>query len=222
MALENYKSDSFKTKSGKILNITFLHHASLVFGYEEKFIYIDPVSEYLGNNIDFKSFPKADFIIITHEHWDHFNPETIAMLRKPETIIIANPNVCKLLNEGTVMRNGDTITLFSGIILTAVPAYNITEGHLEYHPKGRDNGYIFEFDSLRIYVSGDTENIPELKEIKNIDIAFLSVNQPYTMTTDQCIKAALTIKPKILYPYHYHETNEIGRASCRERVYALV
>ena len=113
----------------------------------------------------------------------------------------------KLLHEGTVMKNGDHLKLTEDISVDAVPAYNITPGHLEYHPEGRDNGYVFDIDSMKIYVSGDTEDIPELKNLKDIYIAFLSVNQPYTMTVEQCVAAAKVIIPKILYPYHFHGTD---------------
>ena len=205
--ITDYKTDTFQTKSGKELSITFLHHASLIFKFGSLYIYIDPVSDYLDNKIDFRAFPKADYMFITHEHWDHFNPETIAEIKKADTKIIVNPNVGKLLLEGTVMKNGDHLKLTEDISVDAVPAYNITPGHLEYHPEGRDNGYVFDIDSMKIYVSGDTEDIPELKNLKDIYIAFLSVNQPYTMTVEQCVAAAKVIIPKILYPYHFHGTD---------------
>ena len=193
-----YQSDRFETGNGKDLEITFLHHSSLIFNYAGFYIYIDPVSDFKHNIVDFNDFPKADVIIITHEHWDHFNPQTISLLKKAGTRIIANQRVVDMLKEGEIMKNGDTLILNNDITIEAIPAYNTTPGHLEYHPKGRDNGYIFNIGKLRIYVSGDTEITPEMKNLSNIDIAFLSVNQPYTMTPEQCIKAAETIKPQIL------------------------
>jgi L-ascorbate metabolism protein UlaG (beta-lactamase superfamily) len=104
------------------------------------------------------------------------------------------------------MKNGDSQQIAEGFSVDAVPAYNNTEGHLQFHPKGRDNGYILTLDGLRIYIAGDTEDIPEMADLKDIDIAFLPCNQPYTMTVDQLVKAARTISPKVLFPYHYSQT----------------
>jgi L-ascorbate metabolism protein UlaG (beta-lactamase superfamily) len=104
------------------------------------------------------------------------------------------------------LKNGDSITYRQDITIKAVPAYNYTEDHTQFHPKGRDNGYILSLDGLRIYIAGDTEDIPEMADIKDIDIAFLPCNQPYTMTIDQLVKAAKTINPKVLFPYHYSQT----------------
>jgi L-ascorbate metabolism protein UlaG (beta-lactamase superfamily) len=104
------------------------------------------------------------------------------------------------------LKNGDSIVYAPDIKIEAVSAYNYTEGHTQFHPKGRDNGYILTLDGLRIYIAGDTEDIPEMEAIKDIDIAFLPCNQPYTMTVDQLVKAAKTIKPKVLFPYHYSQT----------------
>ena len=115
-----------------------------------------------------------------------------------------------MLGKGTAMANGNACTLQEGIDLEAVPAYNITEGHTQFHPKGRDNGYILSLDGFRIYIAGDTEDIPEMADIHDIDIAFLPVNQPYTMTPDQCVRAAETIRPKVLIPYHFSQTDLAG------------
>ena len=104
------------------------------------------------------------------------------------------------------MKNGDN-TSIDGITIEAVPAYNYTEGHTQFHPKGRDNGFILTIDGTRIYIAGDTEDIPEMAGISDIDIAFLPCNQPYTMTTDQLVKAARMVKPKVLFPYHYGRTD---------------
>ena len=105
------------------------------------------------------------------------------------------------------MTNGDKAEIAEGFTVEAVPAYNTTEGHLQFHPKGRDNGYVLTIDGLRIYIAGDTEDIPEMETIQNIDIAFLPCNQPYTMTTDQLVKAAKVVKPKVMFPYHYGQTD---------------
>ena len=115
-----------------------------------------------------------------------------------------------MYGSGEVMANGDVMKIADGFTVEAVPAYNISEGRTQFHPKGRDNGYILTIDGLRIYIAGDTEDIPEMSVIKDIDIAFLPCNQPYTMTTEQLIKAARTVKPKVLFPYHYGQTDVSG------------
>lgn len=105
------------------------------------------------------------------------------------------------------MHNGEQLRLADDITVDAVPAYNITPGKEKFHPKGRDDGFILTLDGFRVYISGDTEDIPEMRNIKNIDVAFLSTNQPYTMTPEQTARAAKTIKPKVLFPYHYSDTD---------------
>ena len=151
-------------------------------------------------------FPKDDIILITHEHGDHLDPKAIQAVEKSGTEIIANENSQKKLGKGKVLKNGDTDTSISYMKIEAVPAYNTTPGRDKYHPRHRDNGYILTFDELRVYIAGDTEDIPEMKDLKDIDIAFLPVNQPYTMTVPQAAKAAKMFSPKILYPYHYGDT----------------
>ena len=115
-----------------------------------------------------------------------------------------------MYGAGEVMANGDVLKIADDITVEAVPAYNTTEGHLQFHPKGRDNGYIMTIDGMRIYIAGDTEDIPEMASIKDIDIAFLPCNQPYTMTTSQLVAAARMVKPKVLFPYHYGQTDVSG------------
>ena len=202
--------DTFKTKSGKTVTIEPLIHASIRIQYDGKEIEIDPVGELNGRKTDYASFPKADFIIITHEHHDHLDPQAVKTLSKADTVVIANKNSADILGYGEVMANGDRKDLGDGITIEAVPAYNTTEGHLQFHPKGRDNGYILTLDGLRIYIAGDTEVIPEMSQIKDIDIAFLPCNQPYTMTPAQFIEAAEIIRPKVLYPYHFGSTDISG------------
>lgn len=199
----DWASDTLKTRHGKELVITFVKHGSIVFSFEGKSIQIDPVSMF-G---DYSRMPKADVILVTHEHPDHFDPKTINLLEKKETRIITNRNCREKLGKGTAMKNGDVNTSIPYMRIEAVPAYNTTPGREIYHPKGRDNGFVLTFDGLRIYVAGDTEDIPEMKRLHSIDVAFLPVNQPYTMTTTQAVRAAKVIRPRILYPYHYGETN---------------
>jgi L-ascorbate metabolism protein UlaG (beta-lactamase superfamily) len=147
------------------------------------------------------------YIFVTHEHYDHCDAKAIRQLEKPTTTIITNANSVRIIGKGKIMHNGDRLQLSKDISVEAVPAYNTTPGHLQYHPKGLDNGYILTLDGFRIYISGDTEYIPEMKNIKDIDVAFLSTNQPFTMTPAQTANAAKIIKPKVLFPYHYSDTD---------------
>ena len=201
-----YPVETLTTKDGKKINITLFKHASLAIEYEGLEIYVDPVTKVGDTQIDYSSMPKADYILVTHEHWDHLDPTAIQELSKPDTKIILNATSEKQLGKGTIMANNQEMNLADGIKLESVPAYNTTPGREKFHPKGNGNGYILNIDGTRIYIAGDTEDIPEMANIKNIDLAFLPVNQPYTMTIDQAEKAALTIKPKILIPYHFSDT----------------
>ena len=201
----DFQTDTFKTKEGKAVTITAIKHASLRIQYDGLEIQVDPVAKYAPAT-DYSKFPKADVVLVTHEHFDHFDRDTIATLRKDSTEIVANPAVQKMLGLGMVLANGESRVLAKGIKLDAVPAYNTTPGHTQFHPKGRDNGYVLTIDGLRIYIAGDTEDIPEMAALKDIDVAFLPCNQPYTMTPEQVAKAARTIKPKVLFPYHYSQT----------------
>lgn len=198
-------ADTFRTNSGKEVVITPIKHASMRISYNGLEIEVDPVISYKPQT-DYSKLPKADIILVTHEHYDHCDKQAVADLKKSGTVIIANPNSAKILGEGDVMQNGDSKTLSNGISVEAVPAYNNSPEKLKFHPKGRDNGYILTIDGLRIYIAGDTEDIPEMRSIKDIDVAFLPCNLPYTMSPDQLKKAALMFKPKVLYPYHYSET----------------
>ncbi len=201
----DFQTDTFKTKEGKAVTITAIKHASLRIQYDGLEIQVDPVAKYAPET-DYSKFPKADVILVTHEHFDHFDRDTIATLKKDGTEIVANPAVQKMLGFGTALSNGESRVLAKGIKLDAVPAYNTTPDHTQFHPKGRDNGYMLTIDGLRIYIAGDTEDIPEMASLKDIDVAFLPCNQPYTMTPEQVAKAARTIKPKVLFPYHYSQT----------------
>jgi len=205
---ETEEVDEFVTKSGKKLRFHALVHASIRIEFEGQEILIDPVRKLGNRTIDYTKMPDADFIFITHEHGDHFDKEAIQQLTKSSTKIIANPRCAEMLGLDTSMKNGEKLLIADSFVAAeAVPAYNITEGHTLFHPKGRDNGYILILDGLRIYIAGDTEDIPEMANIKDIDIAFLPCNQPYTMTPEQLIRAARVIKPKVLFPYHYGQTD---------------
>jgi len=199
--------DIFKTDGGKEVKLHALVHSSIRIEYGDMELYFDPVSKLGNKTIDYTSIPQADLIFVTHEHGDHYDKEAIKQLTKVGTRFITNPRCAEMQGYGLVMKNGDKEDLDSGIKVEAVPAYNITEGRTQFHPKGRDNGYILTLDGLRIYIAGDTEDIPEMAGIQDIDIAFLPCNQPYTMTHEQLIKAARVIKPKVLFPYHYGQTD---------------
>jgi L-ascorbate metabolism protein UlaG (beta-lactamase superfamily) len=197
-----FEEDTIQTETGD-LKITFFGHASLAFTYQGKVIYVDPVGNPSGTPVDYAKMPKADLILVTHEHFDHLDPKAISTLRKEQTRIILTKACAGRVSGSTVMKNGDVLTV-EGIKIEAVPAYNIAQ---KFHPKGVGNGYILNFDKTRVYVAGDTENTPEMKQLKNIDIAFLPMNLPYTMTPEMVADAAKAFGPKILYPYHYGQTD---------------
>ena len=204
---QSYEVDTFKTKSGKTVRFHAFVHASIRVEYDGKEIEIDPVTKLGNKTVDFTAMPKADYIFVTHEHQDHFDREALKILTAQQTSLVTNKRCADMLGSGKVMANGDKLQLADDITVEAVPAYNITEGRQQYHPKGRDNGYILTIDGLRIYIAGDTEDIPEMASVSDIDIAFLPCNQPFTMTTDQLVRAARIVKPKVLFPYHYGQTD---------------
>ena len=205
----SFEKDTIRLKNGKDLTITFLRHASLLFEYDGKVIYSDPVAKFDDFHIDFEKLPKADLILVSHDHYDHLDCDTIETIGKESTTIVCDGTSAKQLENATLLRNGKSISLLDGTItVESVPAYNITEGHLQFHPKDRgDNGYILTIGGTRIYIAGDTEDNPDTYSIKDIDIAFLPVNQPYTMTLQQAANLARAIAPAILYPYHYTDTD---------------
>ena len=203
---DNYEVDVFKTKSGKTVKFHALVHASIRREYDGVEIEIDPVTKLGDRTVDYTKMPKADLIFVTHEHGDHFDKEAINLLSHDGTRLVTNKRCADMIGYGEVMANGQSAT-FIDINVEAVPAYNTTEGRTKFHPKGRDNGYVLTIDGLRVYIAGDTEDIPEMSDVKDIDIAFLPCNQPYTMTTEQLVRAAKTIKPKVLFPYHYGQTD---------------
>ena len=196
--------DKISTSVG-IVEMHFVGHGSLYFKVNGFFIYIDPVRS--SGNYDF--LPKADIILVTHEHGDHLDPKLIDDLKKPGTLLFCNENSTSKVPWGMAMKAGDRQEI-NNIIIEAVPAYNIVNesapGH-PFHPKGAGLGYILTIGGKRIYIAGDTENTPEMKALRNIDVAFLPMNLPYTMTPAMVADAALAFKPKILYPYHYGDTD---------------
>jgi L-ascorbate metabolism protein UlaG (beta-lactamase superfamily) len=153
--------------------------------------------------------PKGDLILITHEHGDHLDPGAIAAIRQSETAVVLTETCASKVSGGAVMKNGDVRTV-GGLKIEAVPAYNIVHKRPSgeaFHPRGRGNGYIITFGDTRVYVAGDTENTPEMKALRAIDVAFLPMNVPYTMTPEMVADAARAFRPKILYPYHFGKTD---------------
>lgn len=209
-AEDTYEIDSFTTPSGKTVRIHALVHSSMRIEFDGKEIQIDPVAKLGEKAIDYAAMPKADYIFITHEHFDHLDTTAIRTLSGDNTRLITNQSCADILGYGTVMANGDVLQLADDFTVEAVPAYNTTEGHQQFHPKGRDNGLVLTLDGLRIYIAADTEDIPEMTELKDVDIAFLPCNQPYTMTVGQLLNAARMVKPKVLFPYHYSQTDVSG------------
>jgi len=199
-AQENFSSDTFKTAGGD-LKITFIGHGSLLFAYKNLSIYVDP----FGQLADFSRLPKADLIFITHQHQDHFDGAAIEQLRQKDTQIFLTAACQPNPWNGRVLKNSDRITA-QGIDVSVVPAYNIVhkrDNGVPFHPRGEGNGYVFAFADLHVYVAGDTENIPEMAGLKDIAVAFLPMNLPYTMAPEMAAQAARMINPRILYPYHF-------------------
>ncbi len=201
---KKFEEDVIQTEQGD-LKITFIGHGTLMFNWQGKIIHVDPVSR----EADYTKLPKADVVLITHEHGDHLDPKALEVIRTPDTKIVLTKICAERVSGGLVMKNGDVRTV-DGLKIEAVPAYNIVHKRPDgtpFHPKGHGNGYVVTFGKRRVYIAGDTENIPEMKDLKKIDIAFLPMNLPYTMTPEMVADAARTFEPKVLYPYHYGQTD---------------
>ena len=203
-ATTELQRDIFKTSGGD-LEITFIGHGTLMFKYADRIIQIDPWTKLA----DYSKLPKADLILVTHAHPDHLDLDAIKATRGANTKILVSSVCAGQINGGDVMKNGETRTVF-GIKIEAIPAYNLVHKRDDgqpWHPQGDGNGYLLTFGDKRVYVAGDTENTPEMKALKNIDVAFLPMNLPYTMTPEMVADAAKAFKPRILYPYHTGETD---------------
>ena len=200
------EEDIFDTDSGEIAIIP-VAHASLVMKTPSMVIYNDPV----GGADTYSGMPAPDLVLITHEHGDHYNVETLQGIVADNTRIITNPAVFGMLPEdlkskASAIGNGDSTTV-GDMAIDAIPAYNITQDRLKYHPQGRDNGYVLTIDGVRVYIAGDTEDIPEMRALSDIDIAFVPMNLPYTMDEEQAASAVNEFKPTFVYPYHYRDSD---------------
>ncbi len=203
-AAEPHQTDVIETRVGP-LKLTFLGHSTLMFDAGGVIIHIDPWNQVA----DYSALPAADIILVTHGHGDHFDSGAIKSIRTEKTIVIAPPSLEDRISAARILANGDSTTI-GGIAITAVPAYNIVHKRPTgepYHPKGEGNGYVVLYGGVRVYLAGDTENIPEMAGLRGIDVAFLPMNLPYTMTPEMAAEAARVIHPRILYPYHYGETD---------------
>ena len=203
----NRQADVFETSKGP-LKITPLYHGSVMLEFGGKIIYVDPWGQ-----ADYTGLPQADLIVITHTHADHMDAALLKTLRKDGTILLAPPAVTDTLN-GTVgdtdaISNGEKKT-FMGVEIEAVPMYNLKLGSgpgKPFHHKGIGNGYVLSFGGTRVYFSGDTECVPEMKALKNINIAFVAMNPPRTMPPAEAAACVAAFQPKIVYPYHYRGQN---------------
>jgi len=204
---QDLQTDKFETNNGELL-INFVKHGSLFFEFNGKIIHIDPVMR-MG---DYEKYPDADLILITHHHGDHLDLNAIELIKKEKTKIILTQKcheISENLSDVIIMKNGDVLEI-NQLEVEAIPAYNIEhkrENGSPFHMKGEGNGYVISFGDKKVLIGGDTENIPEIKALENIDIAFLPMNLPYTMTPEMVADAAKAFKPKVLYPYHYGNTD---------------
>lgn len=201
---QKFEQDTIETKTDE-LTVTFIGHGTLMFEYQDKIIHVDPV----GREADYSKLPKADLVLITHEHGDHLDPKALGVIRKDDTKIVCTQACSEKVPGGTVMKNGNKRTVLE-LKIEAVPAYNVVHKRSDgqpFHPKGQGNGYVVTFGKLRVYIAGDTEDVPEMQALKKIDVAFLPMNLPYTMTPAMVAHAARMFGPKVVYPYHYGRTD---------------
>ena len=201
-ALTAQAADKIKTAKGD-LEVHPVRHGTVVFNWNGKTVFVDPV----GSAALFKPYGVPDLVLVTDIHGDHFNKGTLEAIVKDKTVVITPEAVAALAPEGlkkriTILANGKLVEKL-GVKIEAVPMYNLTAARLRFHNKGRGNGYVMTFGGKRVYVSGDTEDIPEMRALKNIDAAFVCMNLPYTMTPEQAADAVREFKPKVVYPYHY-------------------
>lgn len=193
-------TQSFTAEPESKIQFTPIEHASFIIQYDNTTIFVDPV----GQQSSYASFGTPDLILITHTHGDHFNADLLGKLKDDKTILVGPKAVTDKLGWGTTLANGEKGT-YTSVPVEAIAAYNQTEGRLNFHPKGVGNGYVVTLGDERVYISGDTEDIPEMRALKNIDYAFICMNLPYTMTPEQAASAVIEFQPKTVYPYHYRQ-----------------
>lgn len=195
----------------KILNINPITHASVMFNYGGVVVYVDPAG-YQGA-ADFSKMFRADIILITHHHFDHFDTKAINYILKEDTVIIGPETIQERVTYARVLRNGESLEI-DEVKIKAVPAYNLKQRiGVEYHPRGRDNGYVINFGSTRVYVAGDTECVPETKALMGIDVAFLPIDGVDTMTPEEAATCVEAFRPKVVYPYHQGSSSPVYFAS---------
>ncbi len=204
MSQKTFQTDTIRTASST-LTMTFIGHGTLMFSWNDIVIHVDPVEQYA----DYGFLPDADLILVTHHHGDHLDLAAIDKITKPGTIAVCSESCLEKLPKGMVMKNGDTRAV-QGITIQAVPAYNIVHKRSNgepFHPRGIGNGYVIRFGDKKIYVAGDTEDIPEMAGLKDIYCAFLPMNLPYTMSPEMVSYAVRMFHPTVLYPYHYGDSD---------------
>lgn len=194
--------DEVKTNNGT-LKIQPVMHASLVLSWNNKTIYVDPT----GGAALYKGFAAPDIILITDIHGDHLDAKTIEAVNTSKALMVVPQAVADMLPASAkeklvILKNGDK-TQQAGISITAIPMYNLPQTSTAFHTKGRGNGYVLNIGGKNVYISGDTQGVPEVLALKNIDIAFLCMNLPYTMDINEAAKTVSAFKPAIVYPYHY-------------------
>jgi len=177
---------------------TPISHATFIIQSSEKTIFVDPV----GDIDNYASFSSPDIILITHTHGDHLSTELVNTIKAEKTVVVVPKAVYDKLSYGEILENGEKET-YSDVMIEAIPMYNLTEDRLNFHKKDQGNGYVVTLEGKRIYIAGDTEDIVEMRNLKDIDFAFICMNLPYTMTVEQAASAVLEMKPKVVYPYHY-------------------
>jgi L-ascorbate metabolism protein UlaG (beta-lactamase superfamily) len=203
-ALAAPATEEFKTSAG-VLKMTPIQHGSLTLEAGGQVIEVDPaISGFGAAPPDFSKVPKADLVLITDIHDDHLDPASLAKVRKAGTTVVIPGAAAGKVPDGVIMKNGET-KKFGPWTVEAIPMYNLKNG--PYHEKGRGNGYIVTYGGLRVYIAGDTEGIPEMRALKNIDVAFIPMILPYTMSPADAADAVKAFHPKVVYPYHYGESD---------------